>query len=244
PQDAATEARLARLGARPGPRLNLKLLGEAPPVDANLVAELKAAGRPLVLAASTHPGEERLVAEAFRAATAGGPPALLVVAPRHPDRGPAVADELRAIGFGVARRAAGEAVTPQTDAYVADTLGELGAFYAAAEVVVMGGAFAEGVGGHNPLEAARLGCALITGRHAFNAADIYAAMVADCAVIEAADGAALARHIAGLLANPAIARRIGVAAKDFAGRQGEALAEAMALIQPMLPARSLDRSPA
>jgi 3-deoxy-D-manno-octulosonic-acid transferase len=238
PQDEATEARLARLGADTGPRLNLKLVGDAPPVDVALVAELKAGGRPLVLAASTHPGEERVVAEAFQAATADSPSALLVIAPRHPERGPAVAEELKGLGFTVARRAAGEALTQATSAYVADTLGELGAFYAAADAVVMAGSFVTGIGGHNPLEAARLGCAIVTGPHVFNAADIYAGMLADCAVIEAADGGALARHLRGLLANPAIARRIGEAAQDFAGRQGAALVAAMTLIEPLLPAGS------
>ncbi|THD58887.1 3-deoxy-D-manno-octulosonic acid transferase [Phenylobacterium sp.] len=238
PQDAATAARLARLGGAVGPQLNLKLVGGAPPVDAGLAEALRrgADGRKVVLAASTHPGEERPVAEAFQAATADAPPALLIVAPRHPDRGPGVADGLAGLGFTAARRAAGEALTSDVTAYVADTLGEMGAFYAVADAVVMGGSFVAGVGGHNPLEAARLQAAIVTGPHAFNAADIYAGMLADCAAIEAADPAALARHLRGLLANPAIARRTGEAAADFAGRQGAALAEAMTLIEPLLPA--------
>jgi 3-deoxy-D-manno-octulosonic-acid transferase len=235
PQDAATETRLRGLGATTGGHLNLKLVGAAPPVDAALVAALRADGRRIVLAASTHPGEEPPIAQAFRTATAGTP-ALLIVAPRHPDRGPAVAGELQDLGFTVARRAAGEALTPATTAYVADTLGELGAFYAAADAVVLGGSFVEDVGGHNPLEAARLGCAIVTGPHVFNAREIYAEMFALAAAIEAPEAAALARHIAGLLANPTIARRIGEAAQDFAGRQGAALTAAMALIEPLLPA--------
>ena len=238
PQDAETEARLARLGADTGPRLNLKLVVDAPPVDAQTVAALKtgAGGRKVVLAASTHPGEEALIAEAFRAATVDGPPAVLVVAPRHPDRGPQVAADLAALGFTVARRAAAEALKPQTTAYVADTLGELGAFYTAADVVVMGGGFAPGIGGHNPLEAARLEAAIVTGPQVFNAREIYAEMLAEAAAIEAADAAALARHLRGLLANPVIARRIGEAARDYAGRQGAALMAALALIEPLLPA--------
>jgi 3-deoxy-D-manno-octulosonic-acid transferase len=235
PQDAATQARLQGLGATTGDHLNLKLVGDAPPVDAALTATLRAGGRRILLAASTHPGEEPLIAEAFREATAQTP-ALLIVAPRHPDRGSQVAADLRARGFTVARRAADEALTPKTTAYVADTLGELGAFYAAADVVVMGGSFVEGIGGHNPLEAARLGCAIVTGPHVFNAQDIYAGMFADAAAIAAADPQALAHHIRGLLANPSIARRTGEAALDYAGRQGAALTAAMALIAPLLPA--------
>src|SRR5206468_1446571 len=126
--------------------------------------------------------------------------------------------------------------TAATTAYVADTLGELGTLFSIADVVVMGGSFVGGIGGHNPLEPARLSCAIVTGRHAFNAADVYDAMFADCAAIEAADGDALARHIRGLLDNPLIAKRIGEAAQDFAGRQAQALDAAMALIEPLLPA--------
>jgi 3-deoxy-D-manno-octulosonic-acid transferase len=236
PQDAATDLRLTGLGADTGPRLNLKLVVDAPPVDADLVTALKAgaSGRGIVLAASTHPGEEALIAGAFRMAMSGGPDALLIVAPRHPERGPQVAADLAAAGFQVARRAAGEPLTPATTAYVADTLGELGAFYVAADAVVMGGGFAPGVGGHNPLEAARLEAAIVTGPHVFNAREIYAEMLAEAAAIEAADAAALARHIRGLLANPVIARRIGEAAGAYAARQGAALEEALALLEPLL----------
>jgi len=235
PQDAATQARLAALGATLGPQLNLKLVGDAPPVDGALVASLEAAigDRAVILAASTHPGEEPLIAEAVRLAA---PDALLIAAPRHPDRGAQIAEDLRRLGFTVARRAAGERLARATAAYVADTLGELGAFYAVADAVVMGGSFVEGIGGHNPLEAARLEATIVTGPHAFNAADIYAGMFAEAAAIEAADGAALARHIQGLLANPVIARRIGEAAADYAARQGAALDAALALIEPLLPA--------
>jgi 3-deoxy-D-manno-octulosonic-acid transferase len=238
PQDAATEGRLSKLGAIVGPNLNLKLVSDAPPVDAQTAATLKAGAglRKIVLAASTHPGEESLIAEAFRAATADGPAAILLVAPRHPDRGPQVAAELRDLGFTVARRAAGEALGPTTTAYVADTLGELGAFYAVADAVVMGGSFVAGIGGHNPLEAARLEAAIVTGPHVSNAREIYAEMLADAAVIEAADAAALARHVRGLLDNPVIARRIGEAALAYAGRQGAALTSALTLLDPLLPA--------
>ncbi|MDB5434132.1 MAG: 3-deoxy-D-manno-octulosonic acid transferase, partial [Phenylobacterium sp.] len=140
------------------------------------------------------------------------------------------------LGFAVARRAAGEALEPATTAYVVDTLGELGAFYAVADAVVMGGSFVEGIGGHNPLEAARLEAAIVTGSHVFNARDIYAGMFAEAAAIEAADGVALARHIRGLLDNPVVARRIGEAAAAYAGRQGAALQAALALLEPLLPA--------
>jgi 3-deoxy-D-manno-octulosonic-acid transferase len=235
PQDAATEARLRSLGARTGPALNLKLAGPPPPVDHALVADLKAAigARQAVLAASTHPGEEPPVATAVRAAA---PDALLILAPRHPERGPQVAADLKAQGFTVARRAAGEPLTAETTAYVADTLGELGALICVADVVVMGGSFIDGIGGHNPLEPARLGRAIVTGPHAFNARDVYAEMFAEAAAIEAPDAAALTRHVGGLLTYPMIARRTGEAAFAYASRQGAALDAALVLLDPLLPA--------
>ena len=231
PQDAATQTRLRALGAATGPALNLKLAGPPPPVDAALVAALKSAiaGRKVVLAASTHPGEEPLIAGAVPA------DALLIVAPRHPERGPQIAADLTAGGFKVARRAAGEPLTEDTTAYVADTLGEMGALLSVADVVVMGGSFVDGIGGHNPLEPARLARAIVTGPHAFNARDVYAAMFAEVAALEAADAQALARHLRGLLDNPMIARRIGEAAFAYANRQGAALEAALILLDPLLP---------
>jgi 3-deoxy-D-manno-octulosonic-acid transferase len=228
PQDTATEARIRRLGGVPGPGLNLKLVGEPLPAGDAELGRMRAAiaGRKVVLAASTHPGEERPIAEAVRRAA---PDALLVIAPRHPDRGADLAREL-----GAARRSVGEA--PDSPIYLADTLGELGLFFRLAEVVVMGGAFVPGIGGHNPLEPARIGRPILTGPHAFNAADAYADLFAHAAAIEAADMAALERHVRGLLAYPAIARRMGEAALAYAHRQGAALDEALARLEPLLPA--------
>lgn len=234
PQEPETAGRLAALGARVGPELNLKLAGTPPPHDPEDLARLKAAvgERPVVLAASTHAGEEALVAEAARLAA---PQALLVVAPRHPDRGPEVAHLLSEAGWRVARRAAGDPLTAETNAYVADTLGEMGLFLRLADATVLGGAFQPGIGGHNPLEAARLGVAVITGPHAFNARAVFDALLDRGAAIEAADGAALTRRLAGLLANPMIARRMGEAALAFAQAQDATLDRALALILPLAP---------
>jgi len=238
PQDEATGERLARLGGRIGPHLNLKRTGSAPPVEEAELAALRAhvGTRPAVLAASTHPGEEPLIAQAFRDATAERPDALLIVAPRHPDRGAAIAAELAADGWSVARRSLGEAPRPGVQAYVADTLGEMGLLLRLADVVVMGGSFLDGIGGHNPLEAARLGAAIVTGRHVANAQELYAEMLAEAAAIQAGDAPALARHLRGLLANPQIVRRIGEAAQDYAARQNATLQAALPLIVEALVA--------
>ena len=225
PQDAATDERLNRLGGTTGPRLNLKLVGEPLPADMAELDRLRAAlaGRKVVLAASTHPGEDASIANAVRKAAPGG---VLILAPRHPERGAEIAAML-----GGALRSRGEALGP---VYVADTLGELGLFFRLADIVVMGGSFVPGIGGHNPLEPARIGRPILTGRHVFNAADTYAEMFAEAAAIEPANGTALARHIRGLLDNPVIARRMGEAALAYANRQGAALDQALTLLDPLL----------
>ena len=227
PQDEGTARRLGELGATTGGRLNLKLIGEPLPCDTAELDRLRQAlaGRKVVLAASTHPGEEPLIANAVRAAA---PDAVLILAPRHPDRGPEIADML-----GASLRSRGQAIT---SVHVADTLGELGLFMRLADVVVMGGSFVPGIGGHNPMEPARLGRPILTGRYAFNAQDVYAAMFSEVCAIEARDGPTLSRHVQGLLDNPAIARRMGEAALDFAARQGSALDQALSLLDPLLRA--------
>ncbi|MES2342222.1 MAG: 3-deoxy-D-manno-octulosonic acid transferase [Pseudomonadota bacterium] len=236
PQEAETAARLKALGARIGPLLNLKTVGDPLPCDAAELARLKSAagGRRTVLAANTHPGEDEIVIAAVREAALAD--SLLVIAPRHPARGEAVAALLRAAGFQVARRAAGEPLTAQTTAYVADTLGEMGLLYSLADLVVMGGAFLPGIGGHNPLEPARLARPILTGPHAFNATALYADLFALAAAIEAPDATTLARHLRGLEDYPQIGRRMGEAALAYAEGQEGALDRAMTLLEPLLPA--------
>lgn len=234
PQEAQTQGRLQALGARTGPLLNLKSAGAPLPCDAEALETLRAAigDRPVVLAASTHPGEEALILEAFRSLGARDDRPVLILAPRHPERGAEVANLARTAGLSVGRRSLGQ--TPQ-DAYVADTLGELGLLFRLADVVVMGGGFAEGVGGHNPLEPARLGKAVITGPHVFNAQATYEALFDETAALCAADASELARHMAGMLDNPEIAARLGQAALAHAQRGAQALETALDLLQPLLP---------
>ncbi|WP_340645196.1 3-deoxy-D-manno-octulosonic acid transferase [Phenylobacterium sp.] len=234
PQEADTQGRLRRLGARTGPLLNLKMVGEPLPFDSDELARLRAglSGRRVVLAANTHPGEDEIVIEGFSEARLSD--TLLVIAPRHPARGGAGAAMLG--GFSVARRAANQPLTRETTAYVADTLGEMGLFYSLADVVVMGGGFLPGIGGHNPLEPARLERPILTGPHTFNASALYADLYAQAAAIEAVDAKSLARHLKGLHDYPHIGRRMGEAALAYAQRRGGTLDQAMALLEPLLPA--------
>ncbi|HXQ11850.1 MAG TPA: 3-deoxy-D-manno-octulosonic acid transferase [Caulobacteraceae bacterium] len=233
PQDAETEARLAELGGHVVGRLNLKRHGAALDVDPGEVAALRAAigERSVVLGASTHPGEEALIASC---PLPGRP--LTIIAPRHPDRGDEIAAQLSLWRFAVARRSRGERPSPSVDIYLADQLGEMGLLYLVADVVVMGGGFVETVGGHNPLEAARLGRAVISGPHVANHAEVYAEMVAVGAATIVQDPAELARAVAALLMQPGLARAMGERASAFAAVQGEAFEAGWRALVPLLPA--------
>lgn len=148
-------------------------------------------GRPVWLAASTHSGEEAMVVAAHRAARRSTPMLTLILAPRHPDRGDAIAADLRAQGFIVAQRSRGEALGADTEIYLADTLGEMGLWYRVAPVSFVGGSLVP-VGGHNPFEPAQLGSAILHGPHVRNFQDAYARLRAGGAAVEVADADALA----------------------------------------------------
>jgi 3-deoxy-D-manno-octulosonic-acid transferase len=169
-QSEGDAARLRGLGAE-GARVlgNLKDAAAPLPAAADALAALRAAigPRPVLLAASTHPGEDAIVLAAHRLMTATLPGLLTVIVPRHPARGAAIAAIAAGSGLAVARRAAAALPGPATAIYVADTLGELGLFYRVAGVALVGGSLVRH-GGQNPDEPARLGCPVLLGPHTWN----------------------------------------------------------------------------
>jgi 3-deoxy-D-manno-octulosonic-acid transferase len=187
-QDALAGEQLIRLGADPDRLTVVGTLKEgAAPLPDDERERLRItrafAGRPVWLAASTHPGEEEVIAAAHARARRSLPMLALILAPRHPNRGDAVAELLRGRGLQVAQRSKGEAITPDTDVYLADTLGEMGLWYRVASVSFVGGSLAE-VGGHNPFEPALLGSAILHGPHVRNFVDGYRRLAdADAAVL-------------------------------------------------------------
>ena len=176
-QDDLTAGYLRRLGL-PGERLHvtgtLKEGAAALPADEAERQRLAdhLAGRPTWLAASTHEGEEEVILQAHRQALRINPRLLLVVVPRHPHRGDAVARLIAAQSFRHARRSAGELPDPETAVYLADTMGELGLWYRLAPISFVGGSL-EPVGGHNPFEPAALGSVILHGPYVSNFSDIY-----------------------------------------------------------------------
>jgi 3-deoxy-D-manno-octulosonic-acid transferase len=147
-----------------------------------------------------------------------------------------VAAELQGIGLDVARRSAGAPPPTAPGVYVADTLGELGLFLRLAGIVVMGGGFAEGVGGHNPMEAASLGRAILTGPKVANAQALYDEMAQAGAVVRVADEPALAAELARLAAEPQAAAALGAAALAYAKAQAGRLEAVLPQILELVPA--------
>jgi 3-deoxy-D-manno-octulosonic-acid transferase len=236
-QDEPTAAGLQRLGGREVGRLNLKLAGAPLPADPAVLAELhrQIGARPLLLAASTHPGEEAQVLEVFGFLRDRPERPLLLLVPRHPERGEDVAGLARAQGVQTARRAADEPLTEATQAYVADTLGELGLWFRLARAAFVGGSLVEGIGGHNPLEPARLGCPAISGPHVENWRGVYADLQAVGGVRTVGSAIGLASAFAEALADPAGLRAEAARARAFAEGQAGAVEAAAGRLLALLP---------
>jgi len=191
------------------------------------------AGRPAWLAASTHPGEEEFAIAAHRALARRHPNLLTVIAPRHPKRGPDVASLAARAGLRGARRAEGLSPDSAVDVYVADTIGEMGLFFRLTPLVLVGGTLVP-IGGHNPIEPAKLGAAILHGPHVDKAREIYAALDAARGALTVTDEAELARALARLLDDPALVRATARAAMDCVNALGGAVDRTLQSIEPFI----------
>jgi len=214
---------------------NLKLDVPAPPADSARLERLMTVtrGRPIIVAASTHPGEEELLLEAHRTLAGFFPSLLSVIVPRHADRGEAIARLIAASGLHVALRSRKELPVATTDIYVADTMGELGLFYRLAPIVFMGGSLVPH-GGQNPIEAVKLGASIVHGPHIFNFTEVYEALDRAGGARRADTLEALVKQLGQLLADPA-ARELSVDAGERVVKQlGGALGRTLAALEPYL----------
>ena len=239
-QTETDAARYRALGARNvAVRGNLK--NDAPPLPAedDEVAALRRAigDRPCWAAASTHEGEEEAVGEAISALRRAFPSLLTILAPRHPERGSAIAEMLKRRGLATARRSEGGVIAPATVVYLVDTLGELGLVYRLADIAFIGGSLGPH-GGHNPLEPARLDCALIAGPHTENFAEAYAALESAGALGRVSDADALAGAVRTLLDDETRRTVRATAARVAADGLGGAVEAALGLIRERLEPRS------
>ncbi|ONG46708.1 3-deoxy-D-manno-octulosonic acid transferase [Pseudoroseomonas deserti] len=213
----------------------LKAAAEPPPADPAELARLRAliGTRPVFFGASTHQGEEPAVLEAHRSLRARFPDLLTIIALRHPAR----AAEVLALAapFGkVVQRSAGGLPGPDCDLYLADTLGEIGLFLRLSGVAFVGASLVP-KGGHNPLEAARLGCPILIGPHTEHVRELTEALIAAGGARRVHDGATLAEAAADVLSDTgcgqAMARAAAMVAEDASHLPGK-LASA---ILDMLP---------
>lgn len=234
-QTAADASRLQTLGL-PATRTtvtgNIKF--DAQPADPSPGLALRqrlGEDRPVWLAASTHAGEEGVILSAHRALREHHPQAVLILAPRHPQRFDEVAQLCQKQGWATRRRSADD----QTGCavYVADTLGELPALMAAADVVFVGGSLTP-VGGHNPIEPAQQGKPILFGPHMHNFAEVRTQVLAAGAGREVPDAATLAAQLCTLIDAPSQQHHMGEAARALVTQHRGATARTMALLAPYL----------
>ena len=194
---------------------NLKALSDPLPQDPAVLAQVRThlKGRVVWVASSTHPGEEEIILQAHKVLLATHPDLCLILAPRHPDRSSEVEALCHAAGCSVAIRSKG--AWPEGEAvYLADTLGELGNWYALSKVVFLGGSLFE-IGGHNPFEVAQAGAAVLSGPHVTNFAETFDAMRSTGAARDANDAAELAATVDLFLTDDFALEEACRAARDY-----------------------------
>jgi 3-deoxy-D-manno-octulosonic-acid transferase len=233
PDDAA---RFEQLGAHQVVTTgNLKFDVPGLPADAAKLGEFQGAigKRPVVAAASTHAGEESLVIDAHKRLRGNFPGLLTLIVPRHPERGPGVRALAAAAGLKAALRSRGERPDAATDIYIADTVGELGLFYRLAPIVFMGGSLIRH-GGQNPIEAAKLGAAILHGPHVWNFTEIYAALDAAGGAEPVENAERLRAALVAWLNDEAARKRAAQAAQMTVEKLSGALARTLTALEPYL----------
>ncbi|HEX4890019.1 MAG TPA: 3-deoxy-D-manno-octulosonic acid transferase [Alphaproteobacteria bacterium] len=218
---------------------DLKQAADPLGVDEAELARLQDAigARPVWLAASTHAGEEVMVEKTHENLRLQFPGLLTILAPRHAERGLNIATGLSLNDRRVVRRSKGEPPSSGADFYLADTMGEMGLIYRLATIVFMGGSLVPH-GGQNPLEPARLGCAILHGPYIDNFSTIYAELDTAGAARQIANVDMLVDAVAGLLRDRQAAASRGRAAKAYTLRGYDRVLEhIIAALEPLLPVK-------
>ena len=248
-QSQADRDRLIKLGVEHATyTTSLKYAAPPPPADATELAQLQAAlrARPRWLAAATHAGEEEVVVAAHQRLSKAPNRLLTIVAPRHPERGAAIAELASSQRLGVSRRSCGQPISDDTDIYVADTIGEMGLWYRLCPLAFIGGSLIPH-GGQNPLEAAKLECAVVTGPHTANFADIVAELKSCQALIQIDDTESLQEVVSELLSDSAKRCRQVASARHVADSKSDVVSTITKTIrrflEPCPPSRITDADP-
>jgi 3-deoxy-D-manno-octulosonic-acid transferase len=239
-QSAELAKRLGKLGA---PKViaagNLKYDAPPPPIDIAALGHLRAAlrGRPVFLAASTHPGEDEIVAAAHKRLKAEHPELLTIIVPRHPERGRGIAAMAAGMDLSARLRSQGETPEAGTDIYISDTIGELGLYYSLAPFAFIGGSLVPH-GGQNPIEAIKLGAAVITGPHWHNFREVYEAIADNDGCRFVAGGEELMAAAGELLREPESVAALCARAEAAIAERGGALRRTLDALEPFLPPKS------
>jgi 3-deoxy-D-manno-octulosonic-acid transferase len=221
---------------------NVQVIGslkaDAPmlPADPTKLDELRTAigSRPVLLASQTHPGEEETILPAHDALRRRFPDLLTIIVPRHTQR---AGDIAMLCGTRAnKRRSTGDLPDAGTAVYIADTMGELGLFYRLARFCFIGGSLIRH-GGQNPLEPAKLSCAVMAGPYVYNFTTAFAAIYAAQGAGEVNSSSEIAALATKLLVDPVEAQRLGDAAKAGAASLGGAVAKTVDVVIKMLDAR-------
>lgn len=236
-KDALSNLRPAPLGA-PG---NLKLAAPAPRVDAAARAALAAeiGARPVWLAASTHEGEDVIVLMAHDMLRESHPDALLIIAPRHPERG----ETISSLAGQAPMRSRGGSPSG-APIFVADTLGELGTLYDLAPVSLVAGSLLPHLKGHNPIEPAKLGSAILTGPYVESFQDLFAEMIAVGGAVRVTDAESLAAEIARLWRDEMARTKQLEAARSVTAQGADAFERTVDAVRALIPSASTQQSPA
>ena len=241
-QSDADARRLQRIGAEPqrvvvtgNLKYDLRLPGDAEE-RAERWRESWGPARPVWIAASTHAPEEEAVLAMHRRVLAQFPDALLVWAPRHPERFADVTAAARDAGLRVRTRRGHVLASPETQVCVLDTIGELGGFFGTADVAFVGGSLCE-VGGHNVLEPAAMAVPSIVGPHTFNFADVTERLVEAGAVLQVADADAVGTAVIDLLSATPRRLAMGAAGRAQVSQLAGALSQTLSLLDDVLAGR-------
>ena len=189
--------------------------------------------RPVWIAGSTHEGEELPVLEAHLQVLKRLPDALLLIAPRHPERFRAVESAVRSLGFSVATRSADRVPSAAHQVFVIDAMGELMQFYAAADLAFVGGSLVP-IGGHNVLEPAALSRPVLVGPHTFNFEEITLTLIGEGAAVRLADASELGAAVLQLLRDAERRKSMGMHARVVFDSERGAVQRVMELIDKQL----------
>ena len=239
-QTESDRSRFVALGATPVKMIgNLKYASVPLPYDEKELAQLRdrTRGRKIWVMASTHHGEEAMAIEAHRALAVQHRDLLTVIVPRHAVRGDEVARALKDSGLRFVRRSKNEPLMFETEIYLADTMGELGLFYALCPIAVMGGSFVQ-TGGHNPIEPAQLGSAILFGPHMYNFSEIAREFLLAQAAQQVQHANEIAFAVEHLLSNQSESAQRAQAARNLAEQKRGILSEIIFELRPWLMERN------